>query len=57
MTLPDESKRDEEPWFSATLWINAHWLSAPMLTDGMAEQAWAIVNGHSDEVISEASNG
>ena len=24
------------------IWINAHWLSAPMLTKGMAEQVIAI---------------
>ncbi len=39
-----------EPWFSADLWVRCHWLSAPMLTQGMAEQAWAIINGFSEEV-------
>ena len=33
----------EEPGFSANLWVNAHWCSAPMLTKGMMEQAWAIM--------------
>jgi hypothetical protein len=40
----------EEPEFSAELWVRKHWGTAPMLTRGMMEVAWAIMNGYTEDV-------